>query len=95
MTKYNTKEFKQLQEEWYKKLENEGFVDIERTTSIRGLRKEQYDGRAKYGWASREWNQSKLEYYYLAEHFLNNYNFKKNLDLEKSEQHHEFYIHCG
>ncbi len=32
MSRYNTKEFKQLREHWYKKLADEGFDDLERSS---------------------------------------------------------------
>lgn len=87
MSKFDTKEFKDLQKEWYTTLKKEGFKDIELSQKEAGFRLERIDGRGKYGQYSKEWQQSKAEYYYVVNHFLNNHKFATELDKVIWEYH--------
>lgn len=76
----NEPSFKKLQKKWYDKLKKEGFKDIE-----------QSDGNLKE-WASSRlltpghmpsrtlWNDSVEQYFRLAGFFLNDYEFKSELE---------------
>src|SRR5271166_5977613 len=88
----NSKAFKELQAKWYKKLEKEGFEEIE-----------QEDGNLKH-WSSRvfaakfngvffedkkSYYESVETYYRTAGHFLNEYDFKSDKDRLIWELHSE------
>lgn len=78
-------EYERLKKLWYKKLEKSGFVDIEQhETNFRGYR---YTGSAKYGKFSKEWQDSKVEYYNMASEFLSNYKFSSPLEQSIWEYH--------
>lgn len=66
MSQFKSKEFRNLQKDWYKKLANTGFEDIEDTSSQNEFLK---------SWSS-EINETGQEYYYMAEHFLSEYSFQ-------------------
>jgi hypothetical protein len=83
MPKLKEKSYKQLRQEWYKKLKAEGFNDIERR-----------DGEFKDSWGiptqlrvSTVFWEAKQEYYYWAEHFLNDYKFDSEIDKAIWEYH--------
>lgn len=79
-------DFKKLKKTWYYKLADEGFVDIERDEFNLKNPSAKFFQR-KHGLAtSGRWKAS-LEYYYMAEHFLNNYKFYKQLDEVIWEYH--------
>lgn len=87
---YETEEFKELQKNWYKKLKEEGFVDIEKEKH--GFKSYIYANGAglvegKKNQYSATYRNSKIEYYRAAEHFLNEYKFKSNLDKVIWEYH--------
>lgn len=79
------KKLKQLQREWYAKLKDSGFDDIE------------YEGHSIKEWSSRFQRKTKLqgkdsieaieEYHRLAEHFLNDYDFASELEKVIWEYH--------
>ena len=80
--KLNPEEFQQLKAEWYQKLKDSGFVDIE---SEEVLKKTPYTFpiMAELGvdrsYTTRGNNvrfEAKQSYYRLAEHFLNSHNFE-------------------
>lgn len=76
---------KKLQAEWYKKLKNEGFVDIEQ------------DEDTLKTWASSDFTEKtrqastlysqRAEYYYMANHFLNKYAFEDDKERIVWEYH--------
>lgn len=75
-------ELEQLQQFWYKKLEDEGFEDIEQT-----------DGKLK-SWSSRfahsriqELREEKEPYYYMCNQFLNEYKFDSRFEQIIWEYH--------
>jgi hypothetical protein len=74
--------YKKLKEVWYKKLEKAGFVDIEedefklKVDSTKFARQE-----------SMKSYQTKIDYYYMANHFLNSYKFKSSFDRIVWEYH--------
>jgi hypothetical protein len=76
---------------WYRKLKKEGFEDIE--ANDYDLRSPSYrfahmDRRAKYTMeqAKIQW-AAKQEYYYLANHFLNEHEFENNRERNIWEYH--------
>lgn len=79
----NSKEFKELQREWYKKLKDTGFEEIE-----------QEDGNLKL-WACHAFKThynptsagAKEEYYRLAGHFLYQYTFESEQERLTWELH--------
>lgn len=83
MGKADKKEFKELQSEWYNKLKDSGFKDIE-----------QEDGNLKI-WNSSFFQRryppdvfiAKASYYRMAEHFLNAYAFSAPIDKLVWELH--------
>jgi hypothetical protein len=74
----NSKQFKLLQDKWYKKLEKEGFDDIEKLDHI----KFQSEGAMFYSFYGHEKFKAKEEYYQLAGKFLHDYNFKNDIEKE-------------
>lgn len=83
--------YEELRNIWYARLEKDyksgksDFYDIERhETSYRTYRHSSTD---KYGKYSKEWQESKVEYYGLATRFLNEYEFKSNIDHVIWEYH--------
>lgn len=74
--KFNkTKEFKALNDKWQKKLKKSGFEDIEDEKG--NIDRGSWDFRTKKVLYSY---QTKVEYYYKATQFLNDYNFETPLD---------------
>lgn len=67
---------------WYKKLKEEGFEDIEQDEN---RLKTWTTAHARYG--SPTSRQAKADYYLMAEHFLNNYTFERELDRAIWEYH--------
>jgi len=76
--------FKKLQNEWYKKLKDSGFEDIETPGGfLKGLSSSsgKPSNKEGYSWGERElYNKSKEEYYRLAGHFLHDYKFESNIE---------------
>jgi hypothetical protein len=73
MSNYDSKEFKKLQKEWYKKLEDTGFVDIEVHEGHHRQSRDKNHNTPTY-------RASKEEYYRMATYFLNDHKFKSNLE---------------
>jgi len=82
---FESKEFKDLQKEWYQKLADTGFVDLEQHELH--SRRYRSSGVKKYGKYSQEWNDSKAEYYNLAGKFLNEYRFRNRIQKVIWEYH--------
>jgi hypothetical protein len=79
------KELQELKNLWYKKLENEGFKDIEAKDGR--LKTWSYSvSRIAYKYKDLI-RDSKTQYYQLAEHFLNEYKFKSNFERIVWEYH--------
>lgn len=71
MSKFQTKEFKQLQEKWYKKLKSSGYEDIEQDEN--NLKEwDSYAFKSRY---NKHLFSSKEAYYQLAGQFLHTYEF--------------------
>lgn len=80
-------EFKKLKELWYKKLRDSGFTDIEYSNeSLKTVKRSDHFTRKRaqtqYGGFER-----KRDYYYLANHFLNEHAFEKELHKVIWEYH--------
>lgn len=82
-----SKEYQKLQKFWYAKLEKQGFYDIEHADEFRTMK----------SWAARPGNvmkqparvASEQEYYRVAGHFLNEYEFNTKVDRMVWELHAE------
>lgn len=75
---------KKLQKEWYKKLADSGFKDIESEDNEYLLQWEDSYFSSRY---SKDRLDSQQSYYRAAEHFLNTHKFKNSLDKFIWEQH--------
>lgn len=81
---YETDEFKQLQDEWYAKLQEDGFKDIEdhKTGFVEPpFRHRSYKADVQY--------EATEEYFRLCRHYLTNGAFKSDLDKEIWSMHTE------
>ncbi len=78
------KDFKSLQEKWYKKLEKSGFKDAE--DSQENLHTWSYIFSRNCD-KHKELMLAKQTYYRMATNFLNDYNFESNLDKVIWEYH--------
>lgn len=92
----NSKEFKQIQKEWYGKLKDTGFQDIEKDETyllkssfmhvrLQGkhpvpVRDMTAKQKTEAGKLWLSYINQKSEYYRIAEHFLNRHKFAKPLD---------------
>ena len=84
MAKKPVTEYEKLRAVWYKKLEKEGFVDIESDED--NLK----SWSAKFATPkSQELMESKAAYYHMATHFLNDYQFESALEKTILEYHTE------
>lgn len=76
---------KALQKEWYKKLKDDGFTDIENDEDHLKFYNSQFAAqfveRDSYVW------EAKAEYYRMAEHFLHEYEFESELEKVIWEYH--------
>lgn len=83
--------YEALKKIWYDKLEEEyksgksDFYDIERHEST--YRTYRHSSSNKYGKFSKEWQDSKVEYYGMATRFLNEYEFTTELEHVIWEYH--------
>lgn len=77
-------DYKELRKLWYKKLEKSGFKDAENPDGSLKLSSERYATKKFLGLY-----QTKADYYYMANHFLNTYDFKSNLERVVWEFHTE------
>lgn len=84
---YNSKEFKKLQAEWYKKLEDSGFEDIEPHENT--LKSWSLEIGRKLNQERPLVMQAKLDYYGMARSFLHDYHFNTETDKEIWERHSE------
>ena len=76
MSKFHkTKGFKELQDEWSKKLESSGFKDIEDKNEV--IKRGSWDFRSR---ERREERIRKEEYFTQAIYFLNDYVFDNDID---------------
>jgi hypothetical protein len=76
-------DFKQIQDEWYKKLKDEGFVDIENSVTLAdGKKGYENTGRAGPNLKNKtsEQFEAVLLYYQNCRSFLTCYNFDSDLD---------------
>lgn len=81
---YQTKEFKALLGKWNKKLEKEGFEDIETTDGrLKGISHADFF-KAHY---NRTTDQAKEEYYRYAGYFLYEHKFSSELERKIWELH--------
>lgn len=83
---YKTKQFKALQNKWYRKLKKEGFEDVEDTNSPNEFLKKwhTYDFKTKYQKGNAE---SITDYYRLASQFLHDYSFETGTEKKVWELH--------
>jgi len=80
---------KKLQDRWYAKLKKEGFDDIEqRDGNLKTWHSSMFQNRRKKRYTEDSWD-SKIEYYRLAEHFLNDNKFKNEQEKKTWELHSE------
>lgn len=83
-SQFQTKEFKALQARWNKKLEDEGFQDIETPDGrLKGISHADFF-KAHYNQIDA---QAKQEYYRCAGYFLYEYKFKNQLERKIWELH--------
>jgi DNA-binding transcriptional regulator YhcF (GntR family) len=72
-------EYEQLRDIWYKKLEDSGFVDIEKDE--KSFKKHILHAQSKdKNHDTATYRNSKIEYYNMATSFLNDYKFKSHLE---------------
>lgn len=72
-------EFLKLKDLWYKKLEKSGFVDIERDEQTLKRPLTSVFGKQRKAKNIIRW-RAKQDYFYMAEHFLNNFKFKNKFE---------------
>ncbi len=82
VSEFNTKKFRSLKTKWYKKLLKSGFNDIETSNEYLKIPSKEVLRESRI--SSK---QSKEDYYYLADQFLNEYNFKSDLEKTIWEYH--------
>lgn len=75
-------DFNKLRDFWYKKLKDDGFIDIENNEQLSNNDK----FRSKKFLASYK---EKAEYYYMSNHFLSTYEFENSIDRIIWEYHTE------
>lgn len=75
-------EYEKLRAVWYKKLESEGFEDIEQDEDNLKVWSSQFRRKKSVD----TW-QAKAAYYYMAENFLREHTFENNLDRIVWEYH--------
>jgi hypothetical protein len=80
---YKTKEFKDLQSEWYDKLNREGFKDVEQDE----YRMKQWDCHAFSSRYTPQYFYSGQKYFALASQFLHSYKFKNDFEKLLWEHH--------
>lgn len=85
---FHSKKFKTLQTRWYQKLKEEGFEDIEDTSSPREYL-HTWDSTHFFKTYDEETFQLKAQYYEKAKNFLNDYSFEESLDEKIFEMHTE------
>lgn len=84
---YSKKEFKKLKDEWYKKLKDSGFEDIEhdednlKTWALELSRRTNTDKTVVF--------EAKMTYYSMARNFLNDYQFNNEVDKKVWADHTE------
>lgn len=85
MSQVQDKAFKKLKKEWYRKLKKEGFVDIEKAEHSLGpfyscARRFDVGSRDEVAEVTNLKYDAKEEYYRLAEHFLNEFEFDNKIE---------------
>lgn len=75
MPKKKQLSFEELKDHWYKKLAKSGFVDIEKNEDYL----HEWHGHRFKG-VPKEVREAKVRYYTLAEHFLNEFPFRTEVD---------------
>jgi hypothetical protein len=75
-------EYERIRDVWYKKLKDEGFEDIEHADgSINsGMPR-------SFGWNDADLRQLTQDYYCMANHFLNEYEFESELEKTMWDYH--------
>jgi hypothetical protein len=77
-----TSDYKKLRTKWYAKLKKSGFKDIEADDDHLKVWSSKFsEQKSVTTWEAKE------AYYYMANHFLNTYKFKSNLDRIIWEYH--------
>lgn len=79
---FKTSKFKSLQKKWYKKLDKEGFEDIE--TADGGLKAPTHPRTIAYAMKDKEEREA---YYSIARDFLNSYKFSDDTEQSIWELH--------
>jgi hypothetical protein len=83
MSQRKKTEYERVRDVWYKKLEDQGFDDIEyRDGSLRHAK-----GARSVTWERDDLKQLVQDYYCMAYHFLNDYQFDTELDKIIWEYH--------
>lgn len=86
MAKLSKSEFKEIQNYWYQRLADEGFVDIENSSKKQDPFRIPHRHDKTFQ-NSQVWADSKKEYYEFATDFLNEHTFKTKLDQIIWEYH--------
>lgn len=84
-SRFNNKEFKDLQTTWYEKLKEKGFKDIEKNENALNLYESAYFSDSRR--ITAEVVAAKQTYYQIAGHFLNDHPFKNAFDKKVWEMH--------
>lgn len=86
MSQYKTNQFKILQQEWYQRLEKQGFKDIEDTKSPREFLK-RWDSIYFTSHSSLDQFLARERYFRLASHLLETYKFTSMYEKEVWRYH--------
>lgn len=86
MAKLSKAEFKKVQDYWYQRLADEGFVDIENSSKKQDPFRIPHRHDKTFQ-NSQVWADSKKEYYEFAAYFLSDYAFELALDQTIWEYH--------
>lgn len=79
MSQFKNPEFRKLQRDWYKKLKEDGFEDIEDTNSKEEFLKEWHSSSFQLSHDPATF-EAKQEYFYLATKFLSSYQFPTEVE---------------
>lgn len=79
-------DFDKLKAKWYKKLEKSGFEDIESSEDRLKSYSNKFARKDEYMNSVDTW-ETKAEYYYIAEYFLNTHKFNSKLEKSIWEYH--------
>ena len=81
---FNTSEFRKLQKEWYARLKDSGFIDIEHTTP--GKQDEALLGFNSFV-AKKRYKPEVAEYFRRCRHHLTNYRWRDRVDRQLFQWH--------